>query len=116
MHHQALITWPLSLLTGWLTIASIVNLLTVLTSQGLIDPSAGPFWALGAVGIAALSALFITARTRLWTYPVPIAWGLIGVFFAGRTDGNDLVAFAALGAAAVIVIGTTLILARKDRG
>lgn len=113
---RAFITWPLALLAGWLTIASIVNLLTVLTSQDMISPGTGPMWALGAIGLAALSALSVTARTQLWTYPAPIAWGLIGVFFAGRTDGNDLIAFAALGAAVIIVIGVTLILARKDRG
>jgi len=116
MRRRALIAWPLALLAGWLTVASLVNLLTVLTSQEMIVRGAGPLWALGAVALAALAALFVTARTRLWTYPVPIAWGLIGVFFAGRTDGNDLVAFAALGAAVVIVVGVTLIFARKDRG
>lgn len=116
IRRRALIAWPLALLAGWLTIASIVNLLTVLTSQGMISEEAGPLWALGAIGLAALVALFVTARTRLWIYPVPIAWGLIGVFFAGRTDGENLQAFAALGAAVVIVIGATLILSRKRSG
>ena len=115
IRRRALIAWPLTLLAGWLTIASIVNLLTVMTSQDLIAKGTGPLWSLGAIGLAALVALFVTARTRLWTYPVPIAWGLIGVFFAGRTDGNDLQAFAALGAAILIVISTTLILSRKDQ-
>lgn len=115
IRRRALIAWPLALLAGWLTIASIVNLLTVMTSQDLIAKGTGPVWSLGAIGLAALVALFVTARTRLWTYPVPIAWGLIGVFFAGRTDGNDLQAFAALGAAILIVISTTLILSRKDQ-
>ena len=115
IRRRALIAWPLALLAGWLTIASIVNLLTVMTSQDLIAKGTGPLWSLGAIGLAALVALFVTARTRLWTYPVPIAWGLIGVFFAGRTDGNDLQAFAALGAAILIVISTTLILSRKDQ-
>ena len=115
IRRRALIAWPLTLLAGWLTIASIVNLLTVMTSQDLIAKGTGPVWSLGAIGLAALVALFVTARTRLWTYPVPIAWGLIGVFFAGRTDGNDLQAFAALGAAILIVISTTLILSRKDQ-
>lgn len=115
IRRRALIAWPLALLAGWLTIASLVNLLTVMTSQDLIAPGAGPLWALGAVALAALAALAVTARTRLWTYPVPIAWGLIGVFFAGRTDGQNLIAFAALGAALLIVVGVTLILARAAR-
>ncbi|MBN8553683.1 MAG: hypothetical protein J0L52_12410 [Caulobacterales bacterium] len=115
IRRRALTAWPLGLLAGWLTIASLVNLLTVMTSQDLIAPGTGPLWALGAVALAALAALGVTARTRLWTYPVPIAWGLIGVFFAGRTDGQNLIAFAALGAALLIVVGVTLILARAAR-
>ena len=116
IRRRALMAWPLSLLAGWLTVASLVNLITVMTSQGLIAPGAGPLWALGAVALAGLAALLITARTRLWPYPVPIAWGLIGVFFAGRTDGNNLVAFSALAVALVIVVGVTLILARRGAG
>ena len=110
---QALVVWPLALVTGWLTIASLVNALTVLTMKDLITESSADLWALGAVLVAAVLALWVTWRTRIWTYPVPIAWGLIGAFFAQRTDGNDLLAFSALGAAVVIIVGATLILSRR---
>lgn len=110
---QALVLWPLALVTGWLTIASLVNILTVFTMQDIITPASADLWALGAVVIATALALGVTWRTRIWTYPVPIAWGLIGAFFAQRTDGNDLLAFSALGAAVLIIIGATLILSRR---
>ena len=61
IRRRALIAWPLALLAGWLTVASLVNLLTVLTSQEIIVRGAGPLWALGAVALAALAALFVTA-------------------------------------------------------
>jgi hypothetical protein len=114
LHRKALVLWPLALLMGWLTIASLVNTLTVATSQGLITPEAADLWALAAVLVATAMALLVTYRTRIWTYPVPIAWGLIGAFFAQRTEGNNLLAFSALGAATLIIIGATLILSRRD--
>lgn len=110
---QALVVWPLGLLAGWLSIAALVNILTVATSQGLITPETANLWALVAVGVALVQAIAVTWRTRIWTYPVPIAWGLIGAFFAQRTDGNDLLAFSALGAAVAIIVGATLILSRR---
>lgn len=110
---QALVVWPLGLLAGWLSIAALVNILTVATSQGLITPETANLWALAAVGVALVQAIAVTWRTRIWTYPVPIAWGLIGAFFAQRTDGNDLLAFSALGAAVAIIVGATLILSRR---
>lgn len=113
LKRRALIVWPLSMLAGWLTIASLVNLLTVLTSQGLLAPDNAQPVALIAVVVAVAAALGVTARTRVWTYPVPIAWGLVGVFVAERAQANDVLAFAALGAAVLVVIGATLLLARQ---
>lgn len=110
---QALVVWPLALLAGWLSIAALVNILTVATSQGLITAGTANLWALVAVVIATAQAILVTLRTRIWNYPVPIAWGLIGAFFAQRTDGNDLLAFSALGAAILIVVAATLILSRR---
>jgi hypothetical protein len=100
----SLVVWPLAFLAGWLTIASIVNLLTVMTSQGLIQPVAAPIWAFGAVGLAAVIALAVSYRLGLWPYPLPIAWGLVGVFSAAREDGKGLIAYVAIGCAAVILI------------
>lgn len=110
---RALVVWPLGLLAGWLSIAALVNILTVATSQGLITADTATVWALAAVGLAVVQAIAVTWRTRVWTYPAPIAWGLIGAFSAQRTDGDHLLAFSALGAAVIIVIGATLILSRR---
>ena len=61
---RALIVWPLAMLAGWLTIASLVNLLTVLTSQGVLTPDTALPVALVAVIVAVVAALLVTARTR----------------------------------------------------
>jgi len=113
LKRRALIVWPLAMLAGWLTIASFVNLLTVLTGNDQLGGLPPLAWAVGAVLIVTGAALAMSWRTRAWTYPLPIAWGLVGVFFAERSEGDDLLAFSALAAAFVIAVGATLILARK---
>lgn len=103
--------WPLAALAGWLTVAAPVNLLTVATGNGDL-PSALPptAWALVAVVAAATLGLVVVWRTRVLAYPIPIAWGLIGVFAAEQDKGNPVLAFGAL-AAALVVLGGSLVIA-----
>lgn len=103
--------WPLAALAGWLTVAAPVNLLTVATGNGDLPAALPPTgWALVAVALASGMGLFVTWRTRILAYPIPIAWGLIGVFAAEQEKGNAILAFAAL-AAALIVLGGSLVIA-----
>lgn len=111
---RLLAAWPLALLGGWLTIAAPVNLLTVLTSQGLIQPPALA-WALGAVALVAAAALAIVWRTGLWIFAAPVAWGLVGVFAAEQAEGDAALAFAALAAAFVTAVGAALLSGRRRR-
>lgn len=113
LKRRALIVWPLAMLAGWLTIASFVNLLTVLTGNDQLMGLPPVAWAIGAVAIVTAAALAVTARTRAWSYPLPIAWGLIGVFVAERSEGDTVLAFSALAAAFLVAIGAALLLARK---
>lgn len=97
---QAFVWWPLGLLAGWLTIASAVNILTVLTAERLI----GDMAKVGAVaGVAAvLAAALIGLRAmRLAAYGVAIAWGLVAVWVAEKAGKPD-VAAVALGAAVLV--------------
>lgn len=99
---RAFVWGPLSLLAGWLTIASAINILTVLTAEGLIAgaPKAAAFTGIVAVLIAALAVL----RTkRLAVYGLPIAWGLVAVWVAEKAAKGDVAALA-LGAA--VLVGT----------
>jgi hypothetical protein len=71
---------PLALLAGWLTVATALNTLTVLTALEIITPaSATPAAVLGII-IVALIALFVVARVRLAAYGLPIAWGLAAIY------------------------------------
>lgn len=101
--------WPLAALAGWLTIAAPVNLLTVATGNGDLPAALPPTgWALIAVASATVLGLFVTWRTRVLAYPLPIAWGLLGVFVAEQAKGNAVLAFGAL-AASLIVLGGGLV-------
>ncbi len=102
--------WPLAALAGWLTIAAPVNLLTVATGNGDLPSVLAPTaWALIAVVAAAGMGLLVTWRTRILAYPLPIAWGLLGVFVAEQAKGNGLLAFGAL-AASLVVLGGSLVI------
>lgn len=94
-----LVFWPLGLLAGWLTIASAINILTVLTAEGLIAPSGATTWAVA--GVLAVVAVCLGAlwASRLAIYAVPIAWGLAAVFVAERQDQPGVAALAAAMAA-----------------
>lgn len=94
--------WPLSLLAGWLTIASAINILTVLTAVGALDGMERPAAFAGVLAVLA-AALLVLRTTRLPVYGVPIAWGLVAVWVAERAAKPD-VALLAL-AAAILVAG-----------
>jgi hypothetical protein len=97
-----LVVAPLSMLAGWLTIASAINTLTVLTGWGFINASTAPGWAAGGVIAVALLGAAIAAASRNWIYPLPIAWGLAAVWVAEQTDRPNVAILAAAGAAVLV--------------
>ncbi len=112
-----LVAWPLGALAGWLTVASPVNLLTVATGNGDLPAALEPTqWALLAVAMIAVFALFVTWRTRLLAYPLPVAWGLLGVFVAELAKGNATLAYGAIAASVIVLIAAlwmTLVARRR---
>ncbi len=104
-----LIVWPLSLLAGWLTIASAINILTVLTAQGVIGPDLT--WAVIGVAAVLLVGGFVGWRLASAVYLVPIIWGLGGVYVAEQAD-KPSAAWLAAGAALLLAV-EALLLARR---
>ncbi|OHB30133.1 MAG: hypothetical protein A2790_08945 [Phenylobacterium sp. RIFCSPHIGHO2_01_FULL_69_31] len=94
--------WPLGLLAGWLTIASAINIVTVLTAFRLVPPGSE---VVGVVGVAVVTAVgaAVLLRLRLLAYAVPIVWGLIAVWVAEH-EAKPLPAGAALAGAAALAI------------
>lgn len=112
---ERLLAWqPLAMLAGWLTVASALNILNVATSADLLNPSAGRGAALaGVVGVLGLTLAF-TDRTRLIAYPLVVAWGLVAVFVAERSD-NGLAAWAALASAGLLSLVAGWIFVTKSQ-
>lgn len=99
---------PLALLAGWLTIASPVNLITVATGNGDLPEALSPtMWAILAIAAVAGFTLFVTARTRLLAFALPVSWGLIGAFVAEQSR-NPPLGFTALAAALGVLIGAVV--------
>lgn len=98
---RLLIFWPLGLLAGWLTIASALNILTVLTAWDIITPAvAMPAAIAGILSVLVVGALVLSRLGHL-AYGIPIAWGLVGVWVAERSD-KPVVASTAMAAAVVM--------------
>lgn len=109
---KLLIVWPLALLAGWLTIASAINILTVLTAQGIIGP--GLAWAV--IGIAAVllvgGGVGWALRSRF--YLAPIVWGLMAVYVAEQAD-KPAAAWLAAGAALLLALEAAATLRKARR-
>ena len=98
-----LIAAPLSLLAGWLTIASAINTLTVLTGVGVITEATAPAWAAAGILIVLLVGAGLSFASKNWVYPLPIAWGLVAVTVAEQADRPMIAGFAA--ACALVLLG-----------
>jgi len=96
-----LICAPVSMLAGWLTVASAINALTVLTGFRVIDAGSAPAWAAGGIALVAAIGLGLTASSRNWVYPLPIAWGLVAVGVAEQSDRPMIALMAVIAAAAL---------------
>jgi hypothetical protein len=108
---RLLVLWPLGLLGGWLTIASAINILNVLTAKGVITPDNDTVAGLGGVVIVIALGAVLALRMRLAAYSLPIAWGLAAVFVAERAH-HPWAVWAALVRAWVLTVITGSIQAR----
>ena len=107
---RLLVECPLLLLSGWLTIASALNIVTVMTAQGVIAPSV--VWAAAAILATGAVASVLGWRLSSAVYLAPIAWGLIGVVVA---EGDRPIVAGVAGLAAFVLILEGLWLARRRR-
>lgn len=104
-----MVVWPLALLGGWLTVASPLNLITVLTGNGDLPAMLSPtVWAMIAIAAAGLVTLAMSAALRTVAWSIPVAWGLVGAFVAEH-ERNPPLAMVAVGAAVAVLVGAVLL-------
>lgn len=111
---RRLVVWPIGLLAGWLTAAAALNILTVMTAEGLIGPDNARAAALVGVAAVTLAALLSAVAVRVATYGLAVSWGLAAVAVA-EFGSKPEVALAAI-AAAALVLGLTVVLALRRPG
>ena len=108
-----LVVTPLALLAGWLTIASAINTVTVLTAEGFVAEDQATSWALGSIAAGVVVALYVTMKSRQLAYPIPIVWGLVAVFVAEQTHRPYVAWFAVSAAVLLSIVAVWQTLARK---
>ncbi|WP_421932030.1 hypothetical protein [Phenylobacterium sp.] len=108
---RLLIVWPLSLLAGWLTIASAINILTVLTAQGVIGPDLT--WAVLGIAAVLLTGGAVGWRLASPVYLAPIIWGLAAVYVAEQAEKPNA-AWLAAGAAVLLAVEALILLRRRS--
>jgi tryptophan-rich sensory protein len=102
--------WFLSFYLGWILLATVLNFIF-----GLRD-GFGITWSAEASLLGCYALLLVAAvlgvglawRSEDGRLPLPIAWGLIGTWVAQRASQPGL-AVAALGAAAVLLVGVAAV-------
>lgn len=117
MHRdRMLLIWPLAALAGWLTVAAPLNLITTATALDALPTALSPVgWAILAVVAITLVGLGVSWALRTLAYPLPIAWGLIGAFVAEQ-ETQPMLAFTALAAALLLVVGGVIFAFGLRRG
>lgn len=105
---QIFIFWPMALLAGWLTIASALNILTVMTAEGLVPPARADDFAIAGLAAVTVCGIGVGLRSRCAVYLVPIVWGLIAVVYA-EGDRGSVAMSAAVAALMLAVVGSTLL-------
>ncbi|MAN59347.1 MAG: hypothetical protein CMC08_05875 [Flavobacteriaceae bacterium] len=99
--------WPFVFYSGWITVASIVNVAAYLTSINWsgwgISPS---IWAVALIVIAGLINLAVTWRRNMREFAFVGAWGLFAISINQWGGSNALVSYVALVVAAILFISS----------
>lgn len=82
----ACVLWPADFLAGWLTVATGLNLVTVLAGWGLVTEATATIAGVGAVIAVVAVALAVARMVRRLAYVLPIAWGLVAVWVAEHSS------------------------------
>jgi hypothetical protein len=99
---------PLSALTAWLTVATIVNIAASLRFHGIEAGDAAPLIAAGVILVGGLIASAALARSAgNPPYGLVFLWALAAIYSAGGQKAQ-IVALAAAIAAVLVVIGVIL--------
>ena len=110
---DAVARWALGLHAGWLSLAAFLNLAQVLVAEQVLPGDRMLGWSLPLLAVAAFTLLAINHALRgLLPYVLAAVWALAAVFVkqsGWNLPGSDVMAWAALAVAAVLVAQTVLL-------
>jgi hypothetical protein len=108
---------PISLLTGWVSLAILVNLADALKISGIIQ--AGTVETVFSVVLLFVAFLIVSftirkGRGNPW-YAFPVIWGLVGVIIANIQERPNYVMVVSSGFVALAILGVLLMARRKEK-
>jgi len=107
---------PISLLTGWVSLAILVNFAAVIKASGMIPPgtietSFSIIFLLLACCIA--SGIIYKSKGNAW-YAFPVIWGLIGIFVVNTGQRPNLEVAGATALVALILLGVLVFVRGRE--
>jgi hypothetical protein len=107
---------PISLLTGWVSLAILVNIVAALKTSGMvpagiIETSFSVVVLIIACTVA--SAIIYKGKGNAW-YAFPVIWGLIGVVVANIWQQQNLVVAGSAALVAFVLLGVLVIVRRRE--
>jgi hypothetical protein len=107
---------PISLLTGWVSLAILVNLADALKISGIIPAgTAETVFSVVLLLVALLIGSFIIRKGKgdPW-YAFPVIWGLIGVVIANVLERSNYVVAVTSGCVALAIAGVLLMVRHRE--
>jgi hypothetical protein len=108
---------PVGLLTGWVSLAILVNLADALKISGIIQVgSVETASTVAFLFVALLLASFIIrkAKGNIW-YAFPVIWGLMGIVVANVQERPNYIVAISSGFVALAILGVLLMAHRKEK-
>lgn len=108
---------PVSLLTGWVSLAIFVNFAAALKASGMlpggtVETTFSVILLLIAGGV--VSGIIYKTKGNIW-YTFPVIWGLIGVIIANIWQQPNGVVAGTAALVALIILGILVILLRREQ-
>jgi hypothetical protein len=96
--------WPICVYTGWIILATLINVSVYLKSLGVLDSLMAPeLWVILVLAVAGTIYLFLTWKRNMREAAMVGVWGFVAIAYK-QWDSHDAVAITALLAAAVVFI------------
>ena len=102
------------LYAGWVTVASLVNLVVYIVSTGLqMSVTDWDLIGIPVLAIAIAASIFVRIRLRNFVYPLPIAWAAAGIG-ANQSGNTPIVVAAAITCIGCLIISGTVVTELKS--